>query len=112
MSDFNHNDPSSGAQEADNLVLFPSSQSYPVQDRRDPMQGLIEEFEVLEVEIVEETLDELARAGAEVQDQDLNSMNLMEIMDLTRSQLSILKETGERIDYLLREIESVLPRRK
>ncbi len=112
MSDINHTDIERGALETDNLVLFPSAQSFPEQDRRDPMYGLIEEFEALEGAIPEETLDELERASAEIQDMDFGRLNLSEIMGLTQTQLSILKETGERIDYLLREIESVIPRRK
>jgi hypothetical protein len=111
MSDFSNTEPHAAISEKDNLVLFPSAQSFAAShDRRDPIQTLGLEIEA--AALPEESLDALMRVGHEVQGQDLSSLNISEMMELTKTQVGILKETSERIDYLLREIESVIPKRK
>lgn len=107
----------------ENVVMFPASKNFPpavdsVDLHDDPLEALLNEFsDVLDNDLdneLEAELEEIAREQASIQYQNQSLLNLAqmnqdELSETITKQMDVLKETQQRISYLLKEIDSYMP---
>ena len=99
--------------EDNNLVLFPSSKNYPIFDEEslsDPLQELLDEFSDIDIDL-DETYDDLDFRDFEEECPEFEALMNRGQKALLAEKVNLLKETQQRIKYLLDEIELYLPRK-
>ena len=91
--------------EGKNLILFPSSKNYPLDEETisDPLEDLLRDIPEYYGDETEETSTPSQRNLAN--HEPISEMKYRELFELVKDQLRTLKESNQRIKFYLDEIE-------
>jgi len=96
-----------------NLVLFPASKNYPVFEEEilsDPLQELLDEFSDIEIDL-DESYDDFEEFESDITKSEFTPLLNRGQQVLMAEKVALIRETQQRIKYLLDEIELYLPRK-
>lgn len=115
MSDVQGPSGQSESSGGENVVLFPTEKSAAFIEKRQTMH-LEDILSEVEKQLHQQNIEIDSRVsweilGDELLQADIDGLEASGLLELLRGQTSLLKEVGQRMDYMLREIDSFLPRR-